>query len=203
MRTVINYLRCWTFYNAAPAPVAVCAEVILMRKVQGSGPPPRCWCHSPADSCHKHLKSPQTWTSLPNGLISFNHHLTEKSDCWHTAGQLSEKSGSLCYFVSSHIKLHRPSAAPPRPCSLVSVRARGQVLSHGRHNWPNDWQVDTRAELWLWLPTWRFRGAHCANRTLSCDYVHTDKRKEMATHDKGFFLKKNFSNILCHCFNDF
>lgn len=64
------------------------------------------------------------------------------------------------------------------PCPLVSARARGQVLSHGRHNWPNDWQVDTRAELWLWLPTRHFRGAHCANRTLSCDCVHAEQKEK-------------------------
>lgn len=76
----------------------------------------------------------------------------------------------------------QPSTPPP----LVSVRVGGQVLSHGRHNLPNDWQVDTRAELWLWLPMRRFRGARCANRTRSSDSVHTDKRKKIEIHFKGF-----------------
>lgn len=93
-----------------------------MRRVQGSGPPPGCWCHSPADSCHKHLKSPQT--SLPNSLISLNRHLTEKSDCLHTAGQLWEKSESLCDFVPSHIKLHCPPIPDHVPLSRSGPEAK-------------------------------------------------------------------------------
>lgn len=85
------------------------------------------------------------------------------------------------HFLTIPTSTQTPPPSTPLPCPLVSARARGQVLSHGRHNWSNDWQVDTRAKLWLCLPTRHFRGAHCANRNLSCDCVHTEQKEKQET----------------------
>lgn len=56
-----------------------------------------------------------------------------------------EKKGGLLRRALNHMDSEPiPTFAQPifpstpPPCPLVSARARGQVLSRGRHNWPND-----------------------------------------------------------------
>lgn len=97
-----------------------------------------CWCHSPADSCRKRSKSPPA----ANGPISPQRRLIERMDLFLRRGTLSGGGRErLCHFVALHTEPHGHGTDPhplPSPRPLVSARARGQVLSHGRHNWPND-----------------------------------------------------------------
>lgn len=194
MPTVMSYLKCRTCYaaTAAPAAVAVSVGVILVRWGGRRG---------------RMLVSQSSWLMsqtlqfIPNGKPSdFSSALFHWEDGfvsapWDTAGNdcvtfVSLRIEPRRRRTDTHLYSNPPHISTPPPRPLASARARGQVLSHGRHNWPNDWQVDTRAELWLWLPTRHFRGDHCANRALSCDCVHTEQKEKEAGGDtiidKGF-----------------
>lgn len=172
----MSYLRCQSFQDVAPVTVAVRVEVILKRRVKGHSPRLDTGVTVPADT--------QTLRIIPNTNIFAKFlYLYLPSVVGSCCGWMwVSLAPRYCHILNQTAQHSSP------PCSVVSVRVGGQVLSHGRHNSPNDWQVDTRAELWLWLPMRRFRGARCANRTRSSDSVHTDKRKKIEIHFKGFEL---------------
>lgn len=153
-------------------------------KGQRSQPLPEHWCHSP--SWHK-AQTPTSFSAESSFTLSRQRNAIVPTWVDSCVSQFSAN-------MLSHIEINSPAA----PCCLVWVRVRGQVLSHGRHNSPNDWQVDTRAELWLWLPMRLFGSTHCANRTRSSDSVHMDERKKIVFHSKHFiwFLLQVFTNTL-------
>lgn len=134
---------------------------------------------------HQHL-SPQN-----HPLLSLDKEMRLFLHEWTVVSQFSAS-------MLSHVEINSP-AAPPPACFLVSVRVRGQVLSHGPHNSPNDWQVDTRAELWLWLPMRRLGGPRCANKDTQQWFCSRGQKKENK-YTSEFFTFNISSGFLLQVF---